>query len=93
MSWCIIVPKIMKIEPNSLILPRNVSISNKLRNHALYPGVAIRVDRSCSCRVNVQIVSIFVNRNPTRIINVSIFANSNSNSTYLLFALGSSTRI
>ena len=73
MSGCIIIPKIMKIEPNSLISPRNVSISNKLRNHALYLGVAIRVDRSCSCRVNVRIISIFVNRNATRIINVSTF--------------------
>ena len=40
-------------------------------------GVAIRVNGSCSCRVNVLIVSTFANPNPT----------------YLLFVLGGSTRI
>ena len=41
---------------------------------------------SCPYRVNIRIVSAFVNPNPTRIINVSIFTNLNS--TYLLFVLG-----
>ena len=45
----------------------------------------IRVNGSCSCRVNVRIVSTFVNPNPTRIINVSTFANPNP--THLLFVL------
>ena len=54
-------------------------------------GVAIRVNGSCSCCVNVRIVSTFVNPNPTQIINVSTFANPNP--TYLLFVLGRSTRI
>ena len=53
--------------------------------------VAIRVNRSCSCRVNVRIVSTFANPIPTRIINVSTFANPNP--THLLFVLGGSTRI
>ena len=57
----------------------------------LLVGVAIRVHGSCSCRVNVRIVSTFINPNPTRIINVSTFANSNP--TQLLFVLGRSTRI
>ena len=51
----------------------------------------IRIDGSCSCHVNVRIVSIFVNLNPIQIINVSIFANTNP--THLLFILGKSTRI
>ena len=54
-------------------------------------GVAIRVNGSCSCRVNVRIVSTFANPNPTRIINVSTFANLNP--THLLFVLGGSTQI
>ena len=31
----------------------------------LWVGVAIRVNESCSCCVNVRIVSTFVNPNPT----------------------------
>ena len=54
-------------------------------------GVVICVYGSCLYRVNIQIVLIFVNSNPTRIINVSIFVNSNS--THLLFVLGMSIRI
>ena len=54
-------------------------------------GMSIRVNRPCLYRVNVQIVSTFVNLNPTRIINVSTFANSNP--INLLFVLGRSTRI
>ena len=54
-------------------------------------GVAIRVNGSCLCRINVPIVSKFANLNPTRIINVSTFANPNP--THLLFVLGGSTRI
>ena len=53
--------------------------------------VTIRVNGSCSCRVNVRIVSTFVNSNPTRILNVSTFANPNP--THLLFVLDRSTRI
>ena len=58
----------------------------------LYVGVVvIHVDGSCSCYVNIRIVSTFVNPNPTGIINVSTFANQNS--TYLLFMLDKSTQI
>ena len=53
--------------------------------------VAIRVYGSCSCRVNVQIVSTFSNPNLTRIINVSTFANPNP--THLFFVLDRSTQI
>ena len=53
--------------------------------------VVIRVDGSYSCRVNVRIMSIFVNPNSTRIINVLTFANPNS--THLLFVLSMLTRI
>ena len=51
----------------------------------------LQVDGSCSYRVNVRIVLIFANPNPTRIINVSTFANSNP--IYLLFVLDRSIQI
>ena len=48
----------------------------------LVMGMVIRVDGSCSYRVNIQIMLIFVNSNSTQLINVSIFINSNP--THLL---------
>ena len=68
---------------------RKSSRKMKMSFEWLEVGVVIRVDGSCSCRVNIRIVSIFVNPNPTRIINVSIFANPNL--THLLFVLDMST--
>ena len=53
--------------------------------------VAIHIDGSCSYRINVWIVSTFVNQNLTRIINVSTFVSQNP--THLLFVLGRPTRI
>ena len=70
--------------PHDDILILTLEVGNHL-------GVAIRVNGSYSCRVNIRIVSTFANPNPTRIINVSTFANPNP--THLLFVLGRSTRI
>ena len=69
------------------LMARNVIFIKKMSR----VGVPIRVNGSCSCRVNVRIVSTFANPNPTRIITVSTFANSNP--TRLLFVFGWSTRI
>ena len=50
---------------------------------SLLLGMIIRIDGSCSCRINVSIISISVNLNPIQIINVLIFANPSS--IHLLF--------
>ena len=70
-----------------------VGKNRRAKPHAidLFLGVAIRVHGSCSCCVNVRLVSIFANPNPTRIINLSSFTNPNP--THLLFVVGRSTRI
>ena len=55
-------------------------------------GIYVKGDNSyswsCLCYVNIWIVSIFVNSNPSRMINVSTFGNLNP--IYLLFVLGRS---
>ena len=68
---------------------RNIFIGRLFDLTYIKLGVVICVDESCSCRVNVRIVSTFVIPNLTRIINVSTFANLNI--THLLFVLGKST--
>ena len=57
----------------------------------LFLGMVIYVNESYSCRVNIWIMSIFVNPNPIRIINMSIFVNPNP--TYLLSVIGRSRQI
>ena len=70
-----------------------VEKNHRAKPHAidLFLGMVIYVYGSCSCRVNIWIMSIFVNSNPIRIINVSIFVNQNP--THLLSMIGRSTRI
>ena len=46
---------------------------------SLLLGVTFHVVGSYSCRVNISIVSTFVNSNPIRIINVLIFVIPNKN--------------
>ena len=73
-----------------MIVDNHKQIIRRTENGVIV-GVVIRVCGSCFCRVNVGIVSIFVNPNPIQIINMSTFANLNP--TYLLFMLDRSTRI
>ena len=54
----------------------------------LFLGLVIYVYGSYLCRVNIWIMSIFINSNPIRIINMSIFVNANP--THLLSVIGRS---
>ena len=71
------------------IVCQKVKAEHQVPSGLLQLGVAIRIDGSCSCHVNIRIMSTFANPNRTQIINVSTFANP----THLLFVLGRSTQI